>query len=370
MESIPSTCDSCSKPLRKNKNKRVTIRKEIDPVSNKLMRLCNSCGLRFFRARWRVKKERVKVASQEEKEKYKLEVDAFSKLVYKIVDDDEIACRLRCPVSSPKICRCIQCYLTMDDNFSGDLNTCVISRSRAKELQELCRSAKSLIQTRDIGVSDSMDEQRCVNSKTKLRSKDYEEFVFANRNRLKNEYSMCERGCQRVLCYSNNFLHKQLKSNSKHESRIAGKHVAISETLPLSQLGQFRCCKQRCTGMASSHASLLASWRQRSLAGQLEARRVLAEMCRPAGGHTNCRQFIRYVTGCSDGLLAKVRQELKQSLGYEEPAEHGLKEYWRQKKIKAASSRGNSRALTGSSKVVDGTAKNGVESEKRNSILS
>ncbi|XP_022191418.2 uncharacterized protein LOC111049610 isoform X2 [Nilaparvata lugens] len=357
-KSTPDSCDNCNKPFEKKKNKRITIRREIDPVSNKLLRLCNSCGLRIFRARWRVKKERAKVVTQDEKDNYKLEVEEFSKLVNEIVNDEEISRRLGCPVATPKICRCIQRYLTMDNKFSGDLRTCTLSLARTKELQELCKSAKDLIQTREVGSSDSMEEKKSVSSRPKLRSKDYEEYVFANRNRLKEECSLCERGCQRVLCYSNNFLHKQLKSNSKNEARVVGKH---SNLLPLSQLSDYKCCKQRCTGMAAGKSDwhqLVFTWRKRALACQREARQVLAEMCRPAGNRTtNCRQFIKQVTGCSDGLLAKVRKELKQSLGFREPPEHGLKEYWRQKKIKAASKRGpakevNTRVATKLNEVV------------------
>lgn len=42
------------------------------------------------------------------------------------------------------------------------------------------------------------------------RSKAFEEFVFSRRIYLKKELKLCETGAQKVLTYSNNFLHKKL----------------------------------------------------------------------------------------------------------------------------------------------------------------
>lgn len=47
----------------------------------------------------------------------------------------------------------------------------------------------------------------------KRRSAEYEQFVFSTRERLKKELMICERGAQTLLIYSNNFLHKQLKTS-------------------------------------------------------------------------------------------------------------------------------------------------------------
>jgi hypothetical protein len=47
----------------------------------------------------------------------------------------------------------------------------------------------------------------------KRRSKEYEEFVLKNRRYLRDELHLCERASQRVLMYSNNFLHKKLKTS-------------------------------------------------------------------------------------------------------------------------------------------------------------
>ncbi len=45
-------------------------------------------------------------------------------------------------------------------------------------------------------------------------SKEFGDFVLATRKVLREEYKICERGCQRVLLYSNNFLHKRLKTEN------------------------------------------------------------------------------------------------------------------------------------------------------------
>jgi hypothetical protein len=43
------------------------------------------------------------------------------------------------------------------------------------------------------------------------RSKRFEAFVMEEREKLKQERHLCEAAVQRILCYSNNFLHKKLK---------------------------------------------------------------------------------------------------------------------------------------------------------------
>ena len=44
------------------------------------------------------------------------------------------------------------------------------------------------------------------------RSRAFEAFVMEKRQYLRNEVKLCERGSQKVLMYSNNFLHKRLKT--------------------------------------------------------------------------------------------------------------------------------------------------------------
>ena len=45
------------------------------------------------------------------------------------------------------------------------------------------------------------------------KSGEFEEYVLEKRKYLRNELKLCERATQRVLLYSNNFLHKRLKTD-------------------------------------------------------------------------------------------------------------------------------------------------------------
>lgn len=64
--------------------------------------------------------------------------------------------------------------------------------------------------------------------------------------------------------------------------------------------------------MALTHGRLLDVWRERAVSGQVEARRVLAEMLTPSGGNrANCYKFISWVTGCSNTTIGKVNEQMK-----------------------------------------------------------
>lgn len=45
------------------------------------------------------------------------------------------------------------------------------------------------------------------------KSKPFETYVLEKRASLKKKYGFCETGTKRVLLYSNNFLHKRLKTD-------------------------------------------------------------------------------------------------------------------------------------------------------------
>ena len=49
------------------------------------------------------------------------------------------------------------------------------------------------------------------------RSRAFEAFVMEKRQYLRNEVKLCERGSQKVLMYSNNFLHKRLKTEKVYQ---------------------------------------------------------------------------------------------------------------------------------------------------------
>ena len=45
------------------------------------------------------------------------------------------------------------------------------------------------------------------------RSKKYEAYVLENREKLRDEYNLCEKAAQKILGYSINFLYKKLRTN-------------------------------------------------------------------------------------------------------------------------------------------------------------
>lgn len=58
------------------------------------------------------------------------------------------------------------------------------------------------------------------------KSCEFEDFVLEKRKHLRNDLKFCERATQRVLLYSNNFLHKKLKTDPS----VSGyQHVKINE---------------------------------------------------------------------------------------------------------------------------------------------
>ena len=45
------------------------------------------------------------------------------------------------------------------------------------------------------------------------KSKEFEDFVLTKRVVLRNELKLCEKAAQKLLSYSNNFLHKRMKTD-------------------------------------------------------------------------------------------------------------------------------------------------------------
>jgi hypothetical protein len=64
------------------------------------------------------------------------------------------------------------------------------------------------------------------------RSKDFEAFVFKNQQYLREELHLCEKASQRVLMYSNNFLHKKLKTSLGRYNKVHKiKHLVWKGTI-------------------------------------------------------------------------------------------------------------------------------------------
>ncbi|PSN52162.1 hypothetical protein C0J52_06455 [Blattella germanica] len=179
-----------------------------------------------------------------------------------------------------------------------------------KKATEFAESLVATLQNPDANCEESADKdvtEKQKNQKAqfprglqKRKCKEFEDFVLENRKYLREELHLCERGVQKVLMYSNNFLHKKLKTSPNRSCRLErsiGKN-ARGVLKPISELINEPCCSDKCVAMAQTHSKLLEDWRNIAKKGQREARRVLAEMLTPSGGtKANCYKFISMVTG-------------------------------------------------------------------------
>ncbi|XP_022093989.1 plectin-like [Acanthaster planci] len=341
-DGTPFCCDKCGsnyivKPGRcltskghaaAPKRKRVFgIRYKTDPETKKRLTLCNACGIRFDRQEKNQDRYKVPKATDQDKLKYLEEAKRFaSSLVEGLKDPD--ADRLACLHISSKPCGCMQRYIIAEGNMEK-------SRDRASILLKMIKDAKKLKEKKSYSIEELINKGKKFRKvglgNGQKRSKEFEEFVLTNRQYLRNQLKFCERACQRILSYSNNFLHKKLKTEPERRERIErtkGK-MALGLLKDITELSDIKCCEAECSLMAQSHAVLLKTWRERANSGQAEARKVLAEMLTPSGKVSNCANFITLVTGCSLSTIQSVATQMRETGGDREPPAHGLKRYWK-----------------------------------------
>ncbi|KAK7491637.1 hypothetical protein BaRGS_00017090 [Batillaria attramentaria] len=318
-DGTPFSCDLCQSPyvcnpLLSKAGSRVKRSRhmpspwqKLNPLTGKLLTLCNACGRSLDRPR----PSKAKVQpSQEEKEAFFAESRAFA---------SSLATQLQDPDGE-------------DDSML----------ERARELLTLYKEARKLSAEKVYSV-DKMEtkspEKKRMRSGTiglgngMKRSRRFEAFILEKRVRLKRDLQLCERATQRILSYSNNFLHKKLKTEERGSRVVRQKGKAALGLLEsLDKVATYHCCVDKCVRMVHSHRNLLQQWRKRAVASQTEARRVLAEMLTPSGGvRSNCYKFISWVTGCSNSTIGKVRDQMRRTKGDREPPQHGLYSYWQQK---------------------------------------
>ncbi|XP_046548434.1 uncharacterized protein LOC124258384 isoform X2 [Haliotis rubra] len=324
----PFSCDLCKtsyvcNPLMSKRGSRVKRSKHMpsprihmDPTTGKTLLLCNACGLALDRPK---KPKKLKpLPSQEEKDKYLLEAKLFATTLAAELHMPEAEV-LYCPSFKMVPCKCLQVYIDADGNKDD-------TRKRGLELAELHKEAKRLSALKFYDA-----EKLCESGRKGKRAKNiglgngqkksaaYEMFVLEKREVLRKTMSLCERATQKVLRYSNNFLHKKLKTEERgcRAQRVKGK-AALGQLISLMELHREKCCVDNCVRMALTHHRLLLQWRERAASGQQEARRVLAEMLTPSGGvRSNCYKFITWVTGCSASTIGKVNDQMKQTGGRE-----------------------------------------------------
>lgn len=382
----PFCCDLCKsryivnryskKSLKNRRSKHVPApQQKRDSVTGKVLTLCNACGNSFDRPK--KFKRGVLFTSEEEKNKYIQESKEWAKRLSEKFDLPN-AVHLFCPVFKTRKCGCLQKYIGANGEDSE-------SQRRASQLSAMASEARRLSalkcyqpaeddldkslqqQKNDGGNCDQNPEQgldqnlenssvgsgketadQSPEKKVKKtsgiglgnghkKSEKFAAFVLSKRQHLKIGLNLCERATQKILCYSNNFLHKRLKTEEKRFRATPIKGKARLGLLPsFDDMAKKRCCVDNCVMMALTHRTLLEEWRRRSRQGQLEARRVIAEMLTPSAcARKNCYTFITAVTGCSRTTVVQVNQQMLHTGGDREPPTHGLKKFHENVKKKA-----------------------------------
>ncbi|XP_063235864.1 uncharacterized protein LOC134538462 isoform X2 [Bacillus rossius redtenbacheri] len=313
-------------------------RRVFDSEANRVLLLCNRCGLAAVRAGGRARggsSAPQESGSEEGRAEYLRTAAQFaSSLAGELQDAD--AGLLYCPAFRVKSCGCLQTFITGVDGSKEEahqraLYLLNVMKEARRMAAEKCGTAAAAEQANaKVTTAKGQTSSSCVRLR---RSAKFENYVLTTRRYFKEQLKICEKACQRVLCYSNNFLHKRLKA-------LPGKGSRVAQTLgrrrqgglvPVPQLASEHCCADKCVLMALTHGRLLEAWRADAALGQRPARRALAEMLTPSGGaKSNCYRFISMVTGCSLSTICSVADQMRRTQGEREPSEHGLRRWWRE----------------------------------------
>ncbi|KAL4219312.1 hypothetical protein ACF0H5_021891 [Mactra antiquata] len=290
----------------------------IDKNTGREIMLCNACVQIYDRPPRRSTVKPICVPSDEEKKAYMADAENFVKMLKSKCDNQHVD-RLYCPLSQKKLCGCLQKCIRSSGDLSMDIvHNCI---SLIKEAVELRKEKAYPERGKVIGLGNGHK-----------KSKKYEQFVITKRQYLREDLHLCERATQKILLYSNNFLHKRLKTENRpcRIERTRGK-AALGKLPEFHKMVDLHCCMDNCVMLALTHKRLLQDWRLRSQQGQAEARRVVAEMLTPAGAlHTNCYSFISMVTGCCGATISSVYNQMIDTGGLREPPEHGMKRVWQE----------------------------------------
>ncbi|XP_052788266.1 uncharacterized protein LOC128223070 [Mya arenaria] len=355
----PFSCHMCKSPfvvnLKKSgkkggRSRHMPLPKiRIDKNTNQEMQLCNACVALYDKPLRRRISKPVDVPTEEQQTKYKEGIEEFIAELKNEWSDPRVE-KLYCPPSQKKLCGCLQKFIKTsvksDQKHEVDL------------LLDLMKEAEKLRQEKCYVMPENQKTRVSVGlGNGQKKSKRFEDFVIIHRQRLREDMRLCERATQRILIYSNNFLHKRLKTDNRpcRIERTRGK--AILGKLPdIEAMIDMYCCADSCVMLALTHRRLLQDWRTRAQQGQAEARRVLAEMLTPAGAtHFNCNTFITMVTGCSNSTITKVCNHMTLTGGIRDPPEHGLKKYWQEHFKKAGTRSENTE--TQDAEIAEGSGK-------------
>ncbi|PNF22840.1 hypothetical protein B7P43_G02171 [Cryptotermes secundus] len=221
----PFSCAKCHSPFvvnparshRLGSRRKYRPRKITDLVTKQVLLLCNACGLSMVRSK--KERHRKEPPTQEEKDCYLKKAAEFAASLAASLQDPD-ALRLYCPAFKSSACQCLQKYISADGKGQEESN------GRALHLLSLMKEAERLTKQRNVQHSNESNTEEGTGTDKhekrkpqvpcglqKCRSKEFEEFVLRNRQYLRVELHLCERASQRILMYSNNFLHKKLKTS-------------------------------------------------------------------------------------------------------------------------------------------------------------
>ncbi|GFS21241.1 hypothetical protein ElyMa_001589900 [Elysia marginata] len=311
---VCSLCNSkCINPSRV-KNKDGPVYKERD---GQMLQLCIDCGIA-------VSHTESKGPSQEQKHEFEEEGRQFAQHLAKYLGDNE-AIRLYCSFYAIYKCGCIQNFISGSGQTKRKKYSCsdpgipsllpgesfdppdekADKAQKARYLLQLLKESKkrkNLLRSKRSRTSSnqsvssvrSLDSQSGGDTDTGSNSgaaagqageqdqravhqKGLESFILVHRTKLK-KIGICERGCQRVLCYSNNFLHK--KSVFGKEARLQrtkGK-AALGQLDAVEDLPNFFCCDKACVKFAELKPGKVAYWRSQARQSQRESWKVISEI--------------------------------------------------------------------------------------------
>ena len=180
-------CGVCNSETFLKQNPNVNkCRLILDSKTNKLIRACNACGLKFKRRRKGVKvkasvKTKTNSTISEDKKQYLESAKSYALEISKLVKDD-IAKNFYCPKFRTKPCGCLQTFLQFD---KGNIE------ETTKRVNLLLRYHKKSLEL----ISENNDSN--------TRSHEYDNFVLTNRDYLKTQLNLCELAVQKILRYRN-----------------------------------------------------------------------------------------------------------------------------------------------------------------------
>ncbi|XP_059178275.1 mucin-4-like [Physella acuta] len=354
----PFKCSLCESPYINTSAAKAKKKLENEPivkeVNGQLLELCVKCAIALNNTE-------NKGPSPEEREMFEEEGKKFAQQLSEELGEPE-AVRLYCSLYQTTKCGCIQLYINgtkavkkRKNSFTtADMsNPEVVDRDLSLEPpdDQADRSRKanfllSLLKTSK--AKKKLDSQKSIKSKLKKLSseeavnnkKDLETFILANRTKLKC-LGICERGCQKVLCYSNNFLHKKLAvTGSKPRLEKTKGGVAEGRVPDLDRLATISCCEITCSQIALKENSRVAKWREQAQMSQKDMWQVIAEMLSftdcEGNGRKCCYKFISLVTGCCQTTIQKVYVKTRLAKGDSTKPDHGMKSHWKKQKAETA----------------------------------